>query len=181
MDMINSKSWRVVVFIVTLVCLAACASPPPVNSGADYFAQGLYDQAAEQWRQPALDGDPVAQHNMGALSRDGLGQTPRSYNDAAAWFLKSAQQTYVPAMVSLAEVQILLGQETAAESWLKLAARWGSQEAIDTLKARNLPVPEPDLYTALVQDQNLEKMRAVGVLLRPPIRKIHSKGSGREN
>lgn len=153
--------------------LAACAAAPPADSGGDLFSQGRYGEAAEHWLGPASAGDPVAQHNLGLLAREGLGREA-DLNEAAGWYLRSAQQEYVPAMVSLAEVQIMLGQEGPANSWLTLAARWGSQEACELLEARGLPVPEPDLYAAATGEQQLEKMRATGDMLRPPIRKISS-------
>jgi hypothetical protein len=75
-------------------------------------------------------------------------------------------------MVSLAEVQTTMGQERVANSWLELAARWGNKEAIEHLKTRGLPVPKADLYTEVVGEQQLERMRETGDLRRPPIRKM---------
>jgi TPR repeat protein len=94
----------------------------------------LYDQAAIEWRPLADEGNYVAQYCMGMLSRDGLGSIRQSHDDAAHWFLESAEQSFVPAMVSLAEVQTTLDNGNAAESWLILAARWGSTEAIALLQ-----------------------------------------------
>jgi TPR repeat protein len=156
--------------------LVSCGTTPPADLGARYFEQGRYVEAADHWSLPASEGDPVAQHNLGLLARDGLGREA-DLNEAASWYLRSAQQDYVPAMVSLAEVQIILGQDTPANSWLTLAARWGSEEAVDLLEARGLPVPKPDLYTAATEEMQLEKMRATGDMLRPPIRKISTRGA----
>lgn len=167
----NIGMWVGIVLVAP--AMSACSSVPSTDMGAGYFDSGQYELAAEQWIQPANDGDPVAQHNLGLLAREGLGRK-QDLNAAAAWYLKSAQQDYVPAMVSLAEVQVMLGQEKPAESWLTLAARWGSQEACDLLEARGLAVPEPDLYTAASQELQLEKMRATGDMLRPPIRKMNA-------
>lgn len=154
--------------LIGLTAIAAQADP-----GSDYYLAGEYDKAAEAWSVPANEGDVVALHNMGVLSRDGLGSTPRDMNKAAVWFLRSAQKGYVPAMVSLAEVQSEMGQAKVANSWLTLAARWGNTEAIDHLKTRDLPVPEADLYTDAIGDQQLERMRDTGDLMRPPIRQNH--------
>ena len=165
-----SKNIRTLASLLSALLLACCGITPPVDQGAIYYQQGLYDLAAEEWRPLANEGQFVAQHNMGGLSRDGLGGTRQSLDDAASWFLKSAEQDYVPAMVSLAEVLIHLGDETSADSWLILAARWGNTDAIEHLSRLGLPVPEPDLYHQQLQEQNLENLRATGSLMRPPIR-----------
>ena len=112
---------------------------------------------------------------MGVLSRDGLGSTRHSLDDAVRWFLASAEQGYVPAMVSLAEVLTTLEYGKAAKSWLILAARWGNTEAIALLQQRGVPVPEPDLYIQYIQDQRLERNQDDIKMARPPIRtrKIH--------
>jgi len=166
----SSKNNHALTLLLSATLLVSCGTTPAVDQGAIYYQQGLYDQAAEVWGPLANEGDQVAQHNMGGLSRDGLGGMPQSLDDAATWFLKSAEQDYVPAMVSLAEVLIRLGDEPSADSWLVLAARWGNTDAIEHLSRLGLPVPEPDLYRQQLQEQNLENMRATGSLMRPPIR-----------
>jgi len=94
----------------------------------------LSDQAAIEWRPLADEGNFVAQHNMGVLSRDGLGSSRHSLDDAARRFMASADQGYVPAMLSLAKVLTTPNYGEAAESWLILAARWGSTQAIALLQ-----------------------------------------------
>ena len=158
-----------VLFLLATVTTSLAADP-----GSDFYYEGEYDKAAESWSGPANEGDVVALHNMGLLSRDGLGSTEKDLNKAAVWFLRSAQQSYVPAMVSLAEVQTTLGQDAVAQSWLTLAARWGNEEAIQHLEIRGLPVPKPDLYTDTIGVQQLERMRATGDLMRPPIRNVNA-------
>ena len=173
--MYGSKFNCALLSVLWAVLLAGCGTAPPVDQGANYYEQGSYDQAAAEWILLANEGHYVAQHNMGLLSRDGLGSTPLSLEDAATWYFKSAEQGYVPAMVSLAEVLTTLEHETIAESWLVLAARWGNTEAIEHLRQRDLPIPEVDLYTEQQQQQALAKLRATGTLLRPPIRKISTR------
>ena len=168
----NSSNNRIFVLMVSIVILTANAVAMEIDQGSVYYQQGEYDKAAEEWYGPAEKGDVVAQHNMGVLSLDGLGSTPRDQNKAALWFLRSAQQGYVPAMVSLAEVQTSMGQDKVAQSWLTLAARWGSKEAVELLESKGLSVPKPDLYADAIGRQQLENMRETGVLMRPPIREI---------
>ena len=157
-------------YLLVALLIASCAATPPVDQGAIYYEQGLYDQAAIEWRPLADEGNYVAQYCMGMLSRDGLGSIRQSHDDAAQWFLKSAEQGFVPAMVSLAEVQTTLDNGNAAESWLILAARWGSIEAIALLQQRGVPVPEPDLYIQSLQDQALRRHQDDIEMMRPPIR-----------
>jgi len=150
--MIGSKISQVVVWVLLAALLAACGT----DQGALNYEQGRYDQAAAEWRPLADDGHYIAQHNMGGLSRYGLGSTPENLEDAADWFYASAIQGYVPAMVSLAEVQTELGFDDPAETWLILAARWGNVEAIEHLKQKGVPVPEADLYGKQVTLERLQ-------------------------
>jgi hypothetical protein len=157
-------------YLLVAFMIASCGATPPVDQGAIYYEQGLYDQAAAEWRPLANDGNYIAQHNMGGLSRYGLGSTSENLEEAAGWFLESAIQGYVPAMVSLAEVLTSLDNGKAAESWLTLAARWGSTKAIALLQQRGMPVPEPDLYIQFLQDQALRRHQDDIEMMRPPIR-----------
>ena len=150
--MIGSKINQMVVWVLLAALLAACGT----DQGALNYEQGRYDQAAAEWRPLADDGNYIAQHNMGGLSRYGLGSTPENLEDAADWFYASAIQGYVPAMVSLAEVQTELGFDDPAETWLFLAARWGNVEAIEHLKQKGVPVPEADLYGKQITLERLQ-------------------------
>jgi len=161
--MIGSKINQMVVWVLLVAVLAACGTTLPADQAALNYEQGRYDQAAAEWRPLADDGNYVAQHNMGVLSREGLGSTTQSFDDAARWFQTSAEQGYVPAMVSLAEVQMALGHEEAAESWLVLGARWGNTEAIAHLQQRGVPVPEPDLYSQQVEDWTLKRQKSLQI------------------
>ena len=158
--MIGSKINQMVVWVLLAALPAACGTTPPADQGALNYEQGRYDQAAAEWKPLADDGNYIAQHNMGGLSRYGLGSTPENLEDAADWFYASAIQGYVPAMVSLAEVQTELGFDDPAETWLFLAARWGNVEAIEHLKQKGVPVPEADLYGKQV---TLERLQRRGV------------------
>jgi TPR repeat protein len=167
--MTDSNRHLVLLNILIVFLFAACATPQGLERGVEYYEQGLYDQAASEWRPLADEGDAVAQHCMGVLSREGLGSTPLNYNDAARWFLASAEGGYVPAMVSLAEVETERGQEESAEAWLVLGARWGNTEAIAYLEQRGLPVPLPDLYVQQIQKQEWERDQTHLGMMRPRI------------
>jgi hypothetical protein len=157
-------------YLLVAFMIASCGATSPVDQGAIYYEQGLYDQAAIEWRPLADEGNYMAQYLMGILSRDGLGSTRQSLDDATHWFLESAEQGFVPAMVSLAEILTSLDNGKAAESWLTLAARWGSTEAIALLQQQGMPVPEPDLYIQFFQDKALRRNQDDIKMMRPPIR-----------
>jgi hypothetical protein len=167
--MIGLKFNQMVVWVLLAALLAACGTAPPADQGAIEYEQGRYDQAAAEWGPLADDGNYIAQHNLGGLSRYGLGSTSENLEEAAGWFYASAIQGYVPAMVSLAEVQTELGFDDSAEGWLLLAARWGNVEAIEHLKQKGVPVPEADLYGKQVDEQTLERLQSTSFWKRPGI------------
>lgn len=140
------------------LALGACANA--VDRGLTHFNAGQYDQAAAQWNTLARQGDPAAQNNLGLLWKDGLGSTPKDPHQAAAWFLKAAQQGLPIAMVNLAKVQLELNQPDPALSWLNMAARWNNAEAIGMLRSMSAPVPAPDLYQAQQQQVAVQQQQA---------------------
>jgi len=155
--------------IASLIGVSACATP--VQKGLTAYNQGSFDQAAAQWNGPAAQGDPAAQYNLGLLWENGLGSTPKDLNQAAAWYLKSANQGFLPSMTALARIQLGADNRAAALSWLNLAARWNDQAAIASLAQLGQPVPAPDLFNqqqALVAQtqQGLEQVGyAIGCAL----------------
>jgi len=135
--------------------LLGCASIDDTNVrlGANAYNQKNYDLAAKYWNDPAKKGNYFAQYNIGLLWEQGLGSTPLNKSEASQWFLLSAQQGYVPAMVRLARIQKEYGYEKPAIAWFDLAARWGNQEAILELQSWNKTVPPADLLAAQQQGQ----------------------------
>src|SRR5690554_2112763 len=68
-------------------------------------------------------------------------------------------------MVRLANVQISLGNETPALTWLSLAARWGNQDAISMLRSRAVPIPSPDLLQQSVAAKEREDQENMDALM----------------
>ena len=136
--------WMESLYLIFLILLAGCSSR--LELGNKEYATGNYDMAAGYWNELASQGDAAAQFNLALLWRDGLGSTPQNKEQAAAWFLKSARQGNVRAMVELAKVQMSLGNEAPAVTWLQLASRWNNHEAKQLLTNKGLQVPYPDLY-----------------------------------
>lgn len=140
------------------MALGACTSG--VNRGLTHYNAGQFDQAAGEWNSLAQQGDAAAQNNLGLLWQSGLGSTPRDLNQAASWFLLSAQQGLPIAMVNLAKVQLELNQPVPALTWLNMAARWNNVEAIGLLSQMGAPVPAPDLYQAQQQQLAIQQQQA---------------------
>jgi TPR repeat protein len=132
-------------FILTFAFLFSGCANQNIDLGVNAYNKGDFDLAASYWNPIAKKGNPVAQYNLGLLWEQGLGRTPKNKTEAANWFLLSARQGYVPAMVSLGKIQKEYGLNDAAISWLNLAARWGSIDAIKELKSWGKPVPPADL------------------------------------
>ncbi len=123
--------------------LASCANH--LQLGVDAYNRGEYDEAARHLDGLAKSGDRSAQYYVALLWEGGLGSRPRNSAAAGQWYLRSAKQGYVPAMVRLANVQMAAGYEEQALSWYELAARWGNDDAITALTNLGRSVPSPDL------------------------------------
>ena len=130
-----------------------------LQRGNAAFASGQFDLAAQQWNPLANAGDPDAQYNLGLIWESGLGSTPKNDSNAADWFIQSARQGYVPAMIKLAQTQTRMGYNDSALSWYVMAARWGSPEAQTALRTQNEPVPSADLLYAQQQQNAVEQQQ----------------------
>ena len=146
-----------------IIFLSGCASQN-INLGVNAYNQGNYDLAAKYWNPLAKQGNYIAQYNLGLLWEQGLGSTPLNKAEASQWFLLSAQQGYVPAMVRLAKIQKEKGYEDAAISWLNLAARWGDTNAIRELHSWGQPVPSADLLLEQRYRDAIAKQKAAEAL-----------------
>ena len=145
------------------ILLTGCASQS-INLGVNAYNQGNYDLAASYWNPIAKKGEPVAQYNLGLLWEQGLGSTPLNKAEASQWFLLSAKQGYVPAMVRLARIQKENGAEEAAISWFNIAARWGNTDAISALQSWKKSVPPADLLAAQQYRDAVSRQAAINAL-----------------
>jgi len=136
---------RLAVFSILsfIVFLAGCANHNQL--GNKYWNKGDYQKAKHHYLKAANGGDKYAQYNLANMYRDGNGM-PVDIEWAAAWYVNSAKQDFMPAVVQAGKMQRKLGYEEAALSWLNYAARWNEQEAIDELIDWGKPVPEKDLW-----------------------------------
>jgi TPR repeat protein len=145
------KTIILVAILASASLLASCANH--LQLGVDAYNRGEYDEAAQHLDGLAKSGDRSAQYHVGLLREGGLGSTPKNSAEAAQWYLRSAKQGYVPAMVRLANIQMAADYEEQALSWYVLAARWGNDDAITALTNLGRNVPSPDL---LLEQQRYE-------------------------
>ena len=76
--------------LLSLVLLAAPVAAD-VKAGVDAWAKGEFKKAVEQWRGPAIAGDPDAQFNLGQAYKLGRG-VPVDPGLAESWFRRAALQ-----------------------------------------------------------------------------------------
>lgn len=166
---IRNKSISRIAGILVIFILAGCATPNQLGMNA--YDKGDYDLAAKHWNLAVKDGDMSAQYNLGLLWENGYGSTPKNTGQASRWYIKSAKQGFTPAMVRLGVLQKKAKLETAALSWLNLAARLGDMRAGLVLKSWGEPVPSPDLLaekrkkiTARKQRESAKLQESMAVL-----------------
>lgn len=141
------------IFVVAACLLLVGCVSTKYEWGDRAFKKQNYDLAARNWNYSAKKGNASAQNGLGVLWEFGLGSTRQNLNEAANWYWLAAKQGHILAMTNLARVQMQLGHESAALSWLELAARWNDGKAISTLKHLGRTVPEPDLWNNFIEMQ----------------------------
>lgn len=146
---------RLLVFAVlgVIIFLAGCVNHNQL--GNQYWNKGDYASAKYHYLKAANEGDKYAQYNLAKMYKNGEG-VPVDLSQAAAWYVRSAQQDFMPAVIQAGKVQRALGYDKAALSWLNYAARWGEQEAIDELNSWGKEVPEKDLWIEQRQKEILD-------------------------
>ena len=80
--------------------------PPTAEESSNYdagiaaYKRGHYDVAIYDFEQRAVQGDPVAQFCLAFMYKHGKG-VPQNFQNAIEWYIKSAEQGYVPAQNDL--------------------------------------------------------------------------------
>jgi TPR repeat protein len=81
------------------------------------------------FRKAAAQGDALSQEKVADRYRRGSGGLPKSYEEAASWYLKAANQGAATAQYSLAEMYLrgegIARDPAAAEAWYRKAADQG--------------------------------------------------------
>jgi TPR repeat protein len=80
--------------------------PPTAEESSNYdagiaaYKRGHYDVAIYDFEQRAVQGDPIAQFCLAFMYKHGKG-VPQNFQNAIEWYIKSAEQGYVPAQNDL--------------------------------------------------------------------------------
>lgn len=120
------KLWRMVVLAaMTGAALPALAD---VKAGVDAWSKGDYRRAIEEWRGPAVKGDPDAQFNLGQAYKLGRG-VPVDLPVAEGWYRKAALQGHEQAEDNYGLALFQNGKRAEALPWLEKASARGEARA----------------------------------------------------
>lgn len=95
-----------------------------VKAGVDAWARGDYKKAVDQWRGPAVGGDPDAQFNLGQAYKLGRG-VPVDLAMAEEWYRKAALQNHPQAEDNYGLALFQNGKRADAIRWLEKSAARG--------------------------------------------------------
>jgi cell division septation protein DedD len=109
---------------------AACAAPAiaDVKAGVDAWARGDWATAVREWQQPAVNGDPDAQFNLGQAYKLGRG-VPVDLAQAETWYARAAQQGHPQAQDNYGLILFQNGKRAEAVQWLEKSANRGEARA----------------------------------------------------
>jgi cell division septation protein DedD len=110
--------------VVAGAMLTASPAMADVKAGVDAWSRGEYRQAVEQWRGPAVAGDPDAQFNLGQAYKLGRG-VPEDPALAESWFRKAALQGHLQAEDNYALALFQGGKRAEAVPWLEKSVARG--------------------------------------------------------
>lgn len=110
--------------MVSAALLLAAPAAADVKAGVDAWARGDFKTAIEQWRGPAIAGDPDAQFNLGQAYKLGRG-VPVDPGLAESWFRKAALQGHEQAGDNYGLALFQAGRRTEALPWLEKSVARG--------------------------------------------------------
>lgn len=110
--------------LLSLALAAAAPAAADVKAGVDAWAKGDFRRAVEEWRGPAVAGDPDAQFNLGQAYKLGRG-VPVDPGLAESWFRKAALQGHEQASDNYGLALFQSDRRTEALPWLEKGAARG--------------------------------------------------------
>jgi len=114
--------------IALAIGLIAAPAFADVKAGTDAWAQGDFRKAVEEWRGPAIAGDPDAQFNLAQAYKLGRG-VPLDPALAESWFRKAAIQGHIPASDNYGLALFQSGKKAEAAPWLEKSVAHGEPRA----------------------------------------------------
>lgn len=108
--------------------LMAMPAQADVKAGVDAWSRGDYATAIKEWRQPAINGDPDAQFNMGQAYKLGRG-VPADLKIAEDWYRKAALQGHLQAEDNYGLVMFQNGDRQRALPYIEKSANRGEPRA----------------------------------------------------
>ncbi len=109
------------VIAAALAMLAAGPALADVKAGVEAWSRGDFKAAVEQWRGPAIAGDPDAQFNMGQAYKLGRG-VPVDLAQAESWYAKAAAHGHAMASDAYGLTLYTEGKRAEALPWLEKSA-----------------------------------------------------------
>ena len=104
--------------LAALALIAAAPAAADVKAGVDAWEKGDWNRAVEEWREPAVAGDPDAQFNLGQAYKLGRG-VPVDPTLAENWFRKAALQGHAQAETNYGIALFEADKKADAAPWLE--------------------------------------------------------------
>lgn len=120
------RSGLVILGLAALLCTAPAMAD--VKAGVDAWGKGDYAAAVREWRQPAIDGDPDAQFNLGQAYKLGRG-VPVDPKLAENWYHKAALQGHLQAEDNYGLILFQNGDRQKALPYIQKSAGRGEPRA----------------------------------------------------
>ncbi|MFV0624909.1 SPOR domain-containing protein [Sphingomonas sp. ac-8] len=99
-----------------------------VKDGVDAWTRGDFARAVQEWRGPAVKGDPDAQFNLAQAYKLGRG-VPADPAQAEQWYAKAAAQGHPQAVTNYGLILFQNGRRQEAAKWLEQASARGEARA----------------------------------------------------
>lgn len=99
-----------------------------VKAGVDAWTRGDFARAVQEWRGPALKGDPDAQFNLAQAYKLGRGVSADPAQ-AEQWYAKAAAQGHPQAVTNYGLMLFQNGRRQEAVKWLEQASTRGEARA----------------------------------------------------
>lgn len=115
-------------FVASALAVTATPALADVKAGVDAWARGDYRKAIDEWRGPAIAGDPDAQFNLGQAYKLGRGVTV-DLAIAEDWYRKAAVQGHPQAEDNYGLALFQNNKREQAVEWLEKSAGRGEPRA----------------------------------------------------